>query len=412
LKPASALFRPEVMRHRAERLHGDVSLVTPLGWQVIGFLLFAGLIAAASMVLLGSYARVETVAGAVALDKGVAQVVPSRAGIVAELFVADGASVKAGQPLVRIRSEEAMAAGSTAPARMKSAIDEQDSRLSEQSALLLSAASEEGQRLSAQAAGLSNEVIEINEQIADQKRLVDVAQAEFHDLEKLTERGFVSRRDLAVREATLLSRRQQLAQLQQMRASKESDIIAARRSVAQSLAGARAQAASTAASRAELSQRLTEVEQTRGYVLTAPVDGTVTALTARLGQPAGTDQTLMLVMPANARPRVELQVPTAAVGFISHGQPVRLAIDAFPYQTFGTVEATISDISEAAVARPTQNGVAIVYPVTATMRRSSIVAYGRTQRLMPGMTLTARIVTGRRTLLEWLFDPIFAVRNR
>ena len=37
-----------------------------------------------------------------------------------------------------------------------------------------------------------------------------------------------------------------------------------------------------------------------------------------------------------------------------------------------------------------------------------VMAYGKRQHLQPGMTLKASIVTARRTLLQWLFDPIFA----
>jgi membrane fusion protein len=46
------------------------------------------------------------------------------------------------------------------------------------------------------------------------------------------------------------------------------------------------------------------------------------------------------------------------------------------------------------------------------MLKGGVVAFGRYQPLQPGMTLTARIVTEKRSLLRWLFEPIYAVRNR
>jgi membrane fusion protein len=117
-------------------------------------------------------------------------------------------------------------------------------------------------------------------------------------------------------------------------------------------------------------------------------------------------------VPAKAEARVELYVPTAAVGFIRPGQEVRLAIDAFPYQQFGTVTARVVDVSAATIARQGPTGFVPVYLVTAKLPRPWIKAFGRHQALAPGMTLTARIVTENRSLLEWLFQPIFAVRNR
>jgi membrane fusion protein len=60
---------------------------------------------------------------------------------------------------------------------------------------------------------------------------------------------------------------------------------------------------------------------------------------------------------------------------------------------------------EAGKARPT-------YLVSVELQEPWVRAFGRRQPLLPGMTLTARIVTERQSLLEWLFQPVFAVRNR
>ncbi len=39
-------------------------------------------------------------------------------------------------------------------------------------------------------------------------------------------------------------------------------------------------------------------------------------------------------------------------------------------------------------------------------------AYGDAIPLQPGMLLAADIVFDRRSLIEWLFDPIYAVARR
>lgn len=79
----------------------------------------------------------------------------------------------------------------------------------------------------------------------------------------------------------------------------------------QASSSAEAQQAGAQSERAALTQRLAEADLSRGYVLTAPIDGVVTGLTARLGQPASGEQPLMLVVPAGARPQAELYVPSA-----------------------------------------------------------------------------------------------------
>lgn len=402
-----------MLERRTERLAGDVSLAVPMSWQLIGYALLAALAAALFFLFTASYARVENVAGAIVLDRGVAPVVPSRAGIVAALAVREGQRVRAGDPLARIRSGEDLAGGGTAPERMRSALAEQDERLASQGGLVRRAAAAEQARLAAESAGLGGEIASLDTQLAAQRRLVEVARGEFDAVQGVAGRGFISRRDLESREAALLSRRQRLAELEQLRVAKAADLAATRRAAAKAGAAAEAEAAGLQSSRAALAGRMAEVEAAGGYTLVAPVDGVVTALTARPGQPADRERPLMIVLPAGAAPRAELYVPSAAAGFLAIGQQVRLAVDAFPYQRFGAVDARIVQISSVAIPRATADGsTAPVYLVTAELARPSVTAFGREQPLLPGMALTARIVTERQSLAEWLFEPLVAVRRR
>lgn len=408
----ASLFRQEVLRHRADRLQGTVSLLTPTSWQAIGFLLIMGLAATIVFLATASYARVETAPGSITLDKGVASVVSSRAGTVAALIAKDGQHVRAGDLLVRIRSEEDMVNGDTAPARIRHALAEQDTNLASQGGSTLAAAAADQRRLQEQILGLSGEVTSLTAQARDQQGLLDLATADYRSVEKLAANGYISRRDLEARQSVVLSRRQQLAQLEQLRTSKVAAIAEARRSILQVAAAAQAQLARAQSDRAGLAQQLAQADLARGYVITSPVEGNVTAVTARLGQTVATQQQLMMVVPAGAELQTELYVPTAAGGFLRPGQEVRLAVDAFPYQRFGTVPARVVDISATTVARQGPNGPVPVYLVTAKLLRPWIQAFGRRQALAPGMTLNARIITEHRTLIEWLFEPVFAVRNR
>lgn len=408
----ASLFRKEALTHRAERLHGNVNIATPMSWQIIGLLLFTALITVIVFLATATYARVETVPGQVALDRGVATIVSSRAGIVVGIDVTEGQQVSAGQRLAVIRSEESMATGATAPQRIREALATQDARLMEQAELVLGAARADQARLKAQIEGGLAALPSLEAQIVDQQKLIGAAMTDQNRMRQLAERGFVSKRDMEQQEAELLTRRQQLAQMEQSLSSKRSEIEQARRAITQSDMAARAQVASTQSDRATLLQQDAQSDLARGYALVAPVDGMVTALTARLGQPASLEQQLMLLVPGRSQTRVELYVPTTASGFMAEGQEVRLSIDAFPYQTFGTVHARITSISRAAIPRLGPNGTVPVYLVTASLRHPWVMAFGHRQPLLPGMTLSARIVTEKRSLIEWLFEPLFAVRAR
>lgn len=406
------LFRPEVLAARKDRLHGDISLAVPIPWQLISFLLFAAVIIAAVFLASASYSQVTNVDGAIVVDKGTAPIVATRAGVVAGVGVHDGQKVVTGEVLTRIRSEEDLAGGGTAPQRVLASLHEQDRQLGDQAAMILGAAAAERSRLEETIAGAQQEIANLDHQIADQQQLVTLAETQFSRIQTVAAKGFISRQDLDARQATLLSRRQQLEQFRQSRAAKLASLADARRSIAESASTAQAQSVAVQAQRTQLAQQTAQFDAAIGYALTSPVDGTVTALTARVGAPAVQGQSLMVIVPKGGRTRVELYVPTSAAGFLKKGEEARLAIDAFPYQQFGTIPARIADISNAPISKQTANGAVPVYLVTAELSRPSIRAFGREQPLVPGMSLTARIVTRRQTLLEWLFEPLFAVSRR
>lgn len=407
------MFRSEALARHRNRLSGDVAIAVPVAWQSIGFLIFGGVVAGVLFLSLASYSRVETVSGAITPDTGVSAIVPTRVGVIAALHVQDGHNVPAGAELATIRSEEDGTATQSPSALIEAAITRQDASLAAQSDAAQASATAQAAQLEAQRSGLAAEIVQLDAQLTMQQALIASAQKDIDRARTIADRGFISGRDMQVREETLLARQQGLAQLEQALAAKRATLAENARSAAQLFAQARAQGASLAAARAEVAQQAASMAGARSYVLRAPVAGRVTALTARVGQPASPQTQVMAIVPAGAKLRAELAVPSAAIGFVKPGQGVRLAIDAFPYQRFGTVTGKVQAVSASAVNAQGPNGSAIaVYPVTVAIDQARIAAYGRTEPLVPGMTLTARIVTEKQSLLEWLFEPLFAVRRR
>jgi membrane fusion protein len=407
------VFRAEVATFQRDRLSGDVAIAVPVSWQAIGYLLFGALALALVFLALAPYARVETAAGTITPDTGVAPIVPTRAGVITDLAVTDGQMVAAGTTLATIRSEEDGRTAQAPGALVEAAIARQDASLALQASAALAAAQAQASQLSAQQAGLAAEIQQLRVQMDAQQRLITSAEADLARAREIAKRGFISARDLQVREEALLSRQQGLAQLEQAMAAKRAALTDSERGAAQIAAQARAQSASLAASRAQVAQQAASTAAARAYVLRAPVAGRVTALTARIGQPAATGTQLMVIVPKAARLTAQLAVPSAAIGFIKPGQEVRVALDAFPYQRFGTVPGRVATVATSAVNAPGPNGSTIaVYPVVVALSDTAITAFGKREPLVPGMSLTARIITDQQSLLEWLFEPLFAVAKR
>ena len=52
-----------------------------------------------------------------------------------------------------------------------------------------------------------------------------------------------------------------------------------------------------------------------------------------------------------------------------------------------------------------------VYPIR-LVSREVMHAYGEVVRMQPGMLVSAEIIVERRSLIQWLFNPIYAVSRR
>jgi membrane fusion protein len=409
----SQLFRSEVFQQKKDRLSGSVSIAVPLSWQAIGYLIFGSLIVAITFLSLATYSRVETVTGAIVPDKGVAAIIPTRPGTITEVLVEDGEQVAKGATLVAIRAEEDSASGLSAAALTEQAIAQQDASLIAQMSAAERAAAAQQSQLLSQASGLRAEIDQLQSQIVLQQSLVTSARLDLEKAQSVAERGFISRVDVQAREDNLLARQQQLSQLQQSLSARRATLSQLSSSAANVTAQAQSEAANIAAARAQVAQQAAGNAGARSYALTAPVAGTVTALTMRSGQRVGLQSQIMAVIPQNARLRAELLVPSQAIGFIKRGQEVRLAIDAFPYQRFGTVTGKVTTVSSSALSQTLPNGAVVsAYPVVVDISNPEVVAFGRREQLVPGMSLTARIITEKQSLIEWLFEPLFAVRRR
>lgn len=413
MDPGNKLFRDEVVLYQADRLSGDAAIAVPIAWQVIGFLIFSGFVIAFLFLFFASYSRVETANGAIVPDLGIVAIVPARTGVITELFVREGSMVRADAKLATIRTEEDGGTMTTAADRIEAAIGKQDESISARFEANTSAVNARMMALTAQISGLKDEIDQLESQIKIQLNLVGSAQKALELTTDISKRGFISKRDLQIREELFLSRQQNLAQLKQALASRRSSYSATSQSMAEVAAQSRAQNAQLANSRAEVMQAAVNASAFRSYVIRAPVAGKITALTARAGQSTSSQGSLMTVIPAGSELRAELSVPSSAIGFIKAGQDVRIAIDAFPYQRFGTVGGKVLNVSSSALSQSIANGrTTSVYPVTVALEDKSVYAYGARHLLVPGMTLTARIIAEKQTLLEWLFEPLFAVRMR
>lgn len=155
--------------------------------------------------------------------------------------------------------------------------------------------------------------------------------------------------------------------------------------------------------------------------MTAPQDGTVTAILAEPGQTVSA-QPLATLLPAGSRLVVHLYAPSKAIGFVEPGQHVRMRFAAYPYQKFGQYEGTVTQVSRTSLTSaelPAQLATVAqqsagegLYRVSVELASQTVQAYGKSQPLTVGMQLEADVLQETRTLVEWVLSPVIGLRGK
>lgn len=157
-------------------------------------------------------------------------------------------------------------------------------------------------------------------------------------------------------------------------------------------------------------RRRLDEERTR-YTVRAPATGVLMGFGGwRPGTLLLAGQTLGTVSPADAL-RVETQVSPRNIGLVRVGQRVRLQVDAYPYTEWGALDGVVEAVSGDLFA-PESSGTSGFFKVMirpAAMHLS--LPSGVRAELKRGLTLTARYVVARRSLLQVLYDDASAWLN-
>ena len=144
-------------------------------------------------------------------------------------------------------------------------------------------------------------------------------------------------------------------------------------------------------------------------ILTAPLDSVVLEI-AKLspGSIVKEAETFFTLVPLNVVMEAEVKIDSMDVGYIKLGDPVRIKLDAFPFQKHGMLDGTVRTISEDAFKRETveKTGSDAYYMSRITLKATTLKHLAESSRLLPGMTLSAEVVVGQRSVMSYLAWPL------
>ncbi len=412
----SKLFRQQAIDAQREKLLGEVSLARPVPLWL--FTALAVLFAAAlvSFSVWGEYSRRERVEGFLALDAGAARLLAPAAGTITELMVKEGQEVATGDPIVQLSSDQGTRSGGAAGERVEAQLNERMAALAREQGNTEQLGAQQIDAARRRIADLQAELNQFEGEIKLQNTRIASARSEFQRTEDLFKRGFVSENALTTRRNEVLDQQVKLEAIKRARAATERELSSARAELPGIDLKTRAQVEQLKRQASELQQGLVQEEAKRENVIRAPVAGVVTNIAVVRGESLAPDAPLATIVPKGGGLHAQLLVPTRAIGFIKPGDAVVLRYEAFPFQRFGQYRGTVERVSRTVWAPGERLGAMTVkepvYRVDVKLERQDVSAGDEAFPLRAGMLLGADILLEKRSVLEWVFEPVMGLRQR
>ncbi len=426
------LFRPEVHAAQAAQWLGSVRLHRPLSYTLVTGAALAMALALIAFAAWGEVNRKARLSGLLVPSQGSLNITAQQAGVLIELPIAEGQSVKAGEVLLVLNTErQSMLHGAMGDTTERAAqqIDARLQTLTTERTLRELQNRQREQVLSDRIRTLQAELRHAEEEQSLQQRRVQLARDTLARNEQLATAGFVAAAQVQVRQEELIDADGRAQSLERVRLALQHDMQALVGERTALVAQLQSDLNQIERNRSSLRQEASENAARKSTIITAPYAGTVTALNLKVGQAVQTGQTLATLVPlSDAGKGADLQAhlfaPSRTAGFVRAGQTVYLRYAAYPYQKFGLYTGHITAVSATPFAPSelpanlaqqliTQAGSnEALYRINVQLDEQSINAYGSTLQLKAGLTLDADVLQERRKVWEWVLEPVLAARQQ
>lgn len=379
------------------------------------------------------------------VTRGEGKVIPSsevqamqtlEAGIVEEFFVKEGDSVKAGQVLLRLSDVEAssdLGANNArylglqaaiirlqAEAEGKTSVEFPDevikgaptSVTEELNSFRANQTQLQGQLniFIQQTSQREQEVRELSGRASDIRGVIALQREEKNMIEPLVAKGSAPKLELLQLERTIKEKTTELNSVQSNLPRAQSAVNEAKARIEDLKTSAKAQA------QTELSAKLIEMNELkeRQSALTdrktrtelkSPVNGTVQEIKIKtVGGVVRPGEDIVKIVPKDDQLIVEARVKPSDRAFIYPGQHAVVKITAYDFSIYGGLEGEVVDISADTIEDEKKNSF---YRVRLRTYESELKRKGEVLPIIPGMVATADILTGQKTVMQYLLKPFF-----
>lgn len=138
--------------------------------------------------------------------------------------------------------------------------------------------------------------------------------------------------------------------------------------------------------------------------IAAPLDGTVNrVLVPTVGGVAAPGKAILEIVPADSEVVISVRVKPADIGFIRVGQSASASVLAYDATTYGRLKAQVTRVGADAI--PDERNEPY-FEVQLSTDRHQLSSHGRVLPITPGMPVEVGILTGQRSVMQYIFKPV------
>lgn len=412
------LFRTEALQAQRGQWLGTINLATPLSfrwWALLALALAAAIVA---FLIFGQYTRRETVTGQLQPGAGLLALKAQTTGTVTHTFVREGQRVRAGQPLIEVSANLVSASMGDTHAVVAAQLRAQEAQVRASLTELQPQASAQTKDLQTRIGMLVTQVHQIDGQLTLAREQAATSVNFVQKIQPVVRKGIISVAQFNAYQSAALNDQAQVKALERQRLDTEQQRSNLQAQLTQLPLDTAARANQLRGQLAQLAAQLAQNAAQGGTLLRAPRAGIVSTLLVKPGQNVTAGQSVLSILPAGSQLEAQLLVPSSAIGFVEPGNRVVLRYQAYPYQKFGQQYGRVMQVSRSALSPAEaasllgQNVAVPIYRVLVKLDHQSIDAYGKAESLKPGMALDADILLDRRSLWQWVFEPLYGLQQQ
>jgi adhesin transport system membrane fusion protein len=152
-------------------------------------------------------------------------------------------------------------------------------------------------------------------------------------------------------------------------------------------------------------------ERVRRTDLRAPVRGIIKQIgIGTIGGVVKPGQALIEIVPVDDTLLIEAKIKPKDRAFLRPNQAATVKLSAYDFSIYGGLEGKVTDISADAIEDDKKQGETY-YRIRIRTNVNHLLYQGRRLPIIPGMTASVDIKTGKKTVLDYLFEPIAKIIN-